>query len=355
MELGRLRRPDEIIGALQDEIRDAVEPFAHMEKAWSTQEMVKRISKYIMKAVAIPDINALPWQEVTKSFIASAMASYAASCQDKAWFFETDLSSAFLLVSWECLVGHGHKPKGQKYEELRRLVQQESEEHLEEALLSKAMWNATQKSFTESTVRSKVFRTLQKTYKPCLLETMEDPRPLEDLKRVETFTRKWLEDSISRVWSAVEGSDELNESNVMRLMRNLVAPFGDSHPFSCIPPCLTRSIGRPPRHWHYIPWLVENLFRSLRLSLGREGGATKRRKTVKTPEEEDTMPGLENPLLNPCDREQEVEAAGTLLKPATGMKSEPMAEDSVSGTTAPQSQSGDSTPRQWQSLESAVW
>lgn len=56
----------------------------------------------------------------------------------------------------------------------------------------------------------------------------------------------------------------ITEINVYCLFQNLVAPFGDDVPFSCIPLTFTQRIGRPPRRWPFIRMAVEELFRTWR-------------------------------------------------------------------------------------------
>lgn len=79
---------------------------------------------------------------------------------------------------------------------------------------------------------------------------------------------------MSRAWSAMESSTLLSEATVCRLFHNLMAPFGDDHPFSCIPGGLTERIGRPPKTWDFITTCVQQVFRNW----ASEGRAVKRRK-----------------------------------------------------------------------------
>jgi len=75
----------------------------------------------------------------------------------------------------------------------------------------------------------------------------------------------WLDDSMRRAWSAVEFPEKtITEINVYCLFQNLVAPFGDDVPFSCIPVAFIERIGRPPRRWPFIRTAVEELFRTWR-------------------------------------------------------------------------------------------
>merc|ERR1740124_1141958 len=67
---------------------------------------------------------------------------------------------------------------------------------------------------------------------------------------------------MGRAWSSMDSSALLSEATVCRLFQNLTAPFGDSHPFSCIPGGLTERIGRPPRTWEFLATCVQQLFRT---------------------------------------------------------------------------------------------
>merc|ERR1712194_756047 len=87
---------------------------------------------------------------------------------------------------------------------------------------------------------------------------------------VELFTRNWMENSMSRAWQAIENSPKLlSQETIVRLFQHLLAPFGDEHPFSCVPAALTQRIGRPPRDWPYL-W---NEARRLCLSWGQPASA----------------------------------------------------------------------------------
>jgi len=80
---------------------------------------------------------------------------------------------------------------------------------------------------------------------------------------VEDFMKKWLDDSMRRAWSAIQSNESIiTEGNVCRLFQHLMAPFGNDHPFCCIPVVFTRKIGQPPREWPFIRTAVKDLFRS---------------------------------------------------------------------------------------------
>lgn len=244
---------------LQNIVGEAVNPIAHLEKTWSQSELTKRVVRYIFNAAKSPELISMPWNEAAKKLVEHAMHGYCAACQEKPWFFEIDLAPAFASAAWELLSASG-KPRI-RYAELHEFVVQEYEEILDRTLLMKAMWDATNATFSDGNVRSKVYNALFRAYQPALDECLMDKRPMEELQRVELFTKRWVDDSMRRAWSSVENSERtITEANVSRLFQNLVAPFGDNHPFSCIPAVLTESIGRPPRDWGYIRTVVTHLF-----------------------------------------------------------------------------------------------
>jgi hypothetical protein len=48
--------------------------------------------------------------------------------------------------------------------------------------------------------------------------------------------KRWINESMQRCWNSVPDSERvITENSVTRLFANLVAPFGEDHPFSCIP------------------------------------------------------------------------------------------------------------------------
>mmetsp|Transcript_27090 Transcript_27090/g.59011 ORF Transcript_27090/g.59011 Transcript_27090/m.59011 type:complete len:118 (+) Transcript_27090:3-356(+) len=68
------------------------------------------------------------------------------------------------------------------------------------------------------------------------------------------------------------GSDVLTLEAVVRLFQNLVAPYGEDHPFSCVPALLTQKIGRPPRSWPFLRRVAKQLLRSWHMPLGPLAG-----------------------------------------------------------------------------------
>merc|ERR1719221_814462 len=66
---------------------------------------------------------------------------------------------------------------------------------------------------------------------------------------------------MNRAWQAIDNSERIvTHDSVVQLFQNLLAPFGEEHPFSCIPAALTLNIGRPPSDWPFIRQNANKLF-----------------------------------------------------------------------------------------------
>jgi len=225
---------------------------------------------------------------------------YCAACQEKKWFFEIDLAPAFTSAAWEILKfqARGANPRHVRFPELQEVVVNEYEEKLDRILLIKAMWDATSATFgsDDSKVQSKVYNALHKAYQGALDECIMDSRPLGDLEKVEMFTKRWIDDSMRRAWSSIEGSDRIiTPQTVISLFRNLVAPFGADHPFSCVPANLIDNIGRPPSDWPFIKHTVSHMFTVWRQeTAGPSSGKRRKTKSGHAPGGEDEdMPPLD--------------------------------------------------------------
>merc|ERR1712232_20145 len=98
----------------------------------------------------------------------------------------------------------------------------------------------------------------------------------QELQRVETFARKWIDDSICRAWGALEQQESTLHETLSQVFLRMVAPWGEDEPFTCIPGVLIENIGRPPSDWSFIPEAVGQVL--TRWNEGASGGSTKKRK-----------------------------------------------------------------------------
>ncbi len=255
-------------------VGEAVDEVKHDEMKWSQSEMVKRIVNYIYKGCKDPDLMSKKWQDVAVGVVTTAMHSYMAACGERPWFYQLRLGHAFTSAVWELLQGSG-RPRA-NFRDVQEFVMQEFESHLDKSLLTKAMWDAISSTFNDHTIRGRLFKAVSATYYTVLDELLADSRPAEEARKVERFTKRWVESAMSRAWTSLENSEQvLTPGNVSRLFQNLIAPFGESHEYSCIPIMFIETIGRPPRNWKFLRMTVQNMFRSWKE--GSNGAQTAKR------------------------------------------------------------------------------
>mmetsp|Transcript_58764 Transcript_58764/g.93305 ORF Transcript_58764/g.93305 Transcript_58764/m.93305 type:complete len:419 (+) Transcript_58764:119-1375(+) len=247
---------------LYRDVPKAVEPVHHLEETWTEGEMVKRIVKHIYNSAKATELPKLSGQEAIKKLVQTAMERYSAACQEKKWFFEIDLVEVFLNVVWTLRL----VPR-QRYENVSDMVRSEYEAFLDRCLLMKGIQHACRSTFDDDVIVGKLYNALSRTWENAVDEVAMDMRPISDTERMKTCLKKWMEASMQRAWSAVDSSLEpadrkFNESNVKRLFGHLVRPFGDNHPYSCLPEMWFGQGGAPARSWPYIGQCVHNMFLS---------------------------------------------------------------------------------------------
>lgn len=236
--------------AMSNSVWKATQKLARMEKEWDHKEFAKRITKYIYKAASAPELMTLPWDQAAAQFVESAMHGYSAACGDRQWFFDLDLAPTFGAAYWEIFTGTGQRAQ---WSEVEAVLNGKYEELMDACLLEKAIWDSAGLLIKDESLRNKLYKALKNSHETAYKEAINDPRPMEDLARVEIFCRAWIETSMGKAWSALEtAGDLMSLDNLVWLFQDLVAPFGEDHPFSCVPAALTLSIGRPPRDWPFL-------------------------------------------------------------------------------------------------------
>jgi len=238
---------------LRTNISDAIQSIGELEDEWTEEETLECIVKSFQKAGHMPELLALPWAQAVAHFVEHAMRGYAAACCDRPWFFQLDLAEAIRAALWEILSASRSIPLPM-YRELEITANESYEELMDAMLMDKALWEATAVTFRDEHICSKVFRCLHASHGAAVAEACDDTRPLGELQRVEVFIRRWMEESMCAAWQALQdcGNEQLEESSIAALFQQLVTPFGEDHPFSCVPFVLTKGIGRPPSNWPLI-------------------------------------------------------------------------------------------------------
>lgn len=263
---------------LYHQVGEAVEPVADLEREWSQRKMTRRIVRYIYKAAKKEDLTKLCWSECVKKLVSSTMDTYAAECQERDWFFEINLTPAFVSAAWELSKS---RQQGMSAERLDELVHMEYESVLDRILLITAMWRAANNAFSDHSVVSKVYDAVLESYDMVLDEAIVQNRPIPDHTRMRHFTKRWIHESMQCCWNSVDNADggTITERSVTTLFANLVAPLGDDHPYSCIPNTFYPDGDRPHRNWRYIRHTVKRMFDSW--ARGQSAPSSKRRKKNK--------------------------------------------------------------------------
>ena len=264
---------------LQLSVAEAVQLVVNMESAWSPPEMTNRIVGYIARAV----LKELPLSspEAMMKMVDSAMQSFSAACQNKPWFYEINLVNAFvgviMVVEKQEGCSHGYI---QEMESLYDMVRLQYEAYQDRILLNRAMWDSVGATFKDDKVAAKVYKALSNTWDSVLQESMAEPLSVPDMTRMQNFIKRWMQMSMWRCW------DIVNSENVTLLFENCVRPFGNDHPFSCIPHILyIRSRNLPPKNWSYIRDEAENMFDQW-ASMKR----TKYKRNIRSDPEEENKP-----------------------------------------------------------------
>ena len=234
------------------------------------------------KAAQAPELLAMPWEQAARQFVDRAMQGYSTAYSERPWFFELELGQTVCAGLWELLRSSRADPC-RNSQAMERVVIARYESSMDTLILEKAMWDATMATFPDQAVGPKVYKALLRVRAAALEKAMpagardckagrggkgrmlSDRMRQEALEKVENFLKEWMESAMSRAWQAVDHSDSLiTEVSVLRLFQSLVAPFGEDHPFSCVPADLTEAIGRPPHDWPFLRKAVRAMFASWR-------------------------------------------------------------------------------------------
>ncbi|CAE7480030.1 unnamed protein product, partial [Symbiodinium pilosum] len=252
---------ERVHNALQKAVNKATKKIADQEKDWDQVELCKRIVRYLYKGAQAPELLTLHWHQAAEQFVDTAMQGFTAACGDKPWFFDMDLTSAFGMAFWEILTGSRQRAQ---WSEVEAVLNSKYEQLMDLCLLEKAMWDSAGSLIPDQEpLRNKLYKALKTSHEAAFREASEAPR-LGDLQRVEHFTRTWIDGTISKSYSVLEQAEGnlMNEDSIVLLYQELLAPFGEEHPFSCIPAVLTQSIGRPPRDWDFLQEAVRQFFQT---------------------------------------------------------------------------------------------
>jgi len=262
--------------ALSEGVWAAVQFAGPVEPTWTPQELSKRVTRYLSKGAHSPDLLTMPWDEAVGRYLDRAMQSYTSACGDRPWFLDLDLTQALGGAAWALVQGSPARPRPQRAEVLQ-MAARGFLDRLHRSRLDKALWEVLEANFdVEKPVLSKMYGFLSRSYDQALKNMSTDTRPVWGLKRAEMFMKMWMNDSMSRTWTALPEPETLiTEDSVTWLFECLLAPFGVEDPYSCVPEWLLGDAARrKPKHWGFVRPAVQALFRSW----DQPGPAVKRRR-----------------------------------------------------------------------------
>lgn len=256
---------EKLHGVLYDEVGPVAKACFMLEKKWSESEMTRRIVGYLYKSACNPELVKMDWKDCCTAFVNGAMNAYAASCHARNWFYKIQLAPVFGRAAVEILTASvaANLPS---WEDVNERAIEGYNCYLDECCTQKGIWTSVTKFFPfcpGDKLASRISSVLQKTHKQACDHVLEDSRLEDDVDRVEAFVKKWMEDSLPRIWMVL-GSDarrrSLTPAVAEKLFHQLIAPFGLSHDFSCLPIVLWEAIGRPGSDWKFVAETARNIF-----------------------------------------------------------------------------------------------
>ena len=198
------------------------------DNTWTKSQLIHRIVHTFNEAVLQLDLNSRNWRNVVKSFITYGMETHARTFQSKPWFFEIDLVPVLTSAAWIILGETRIWFIPMNRQEIEDEVLQNYEDALDRVVMVKALWDASKATFPgQDVIINKVYTALCKTQGDAIDKASGN---------IFGFMRCWINDFMAKCWYSLQNPKNiLTEESVTRLFNNLVSPFGDDHPFTCIP------------------------------------------------------------------------------------------------------------------------
>jgi hypothetical protein len=247
--------------AIYPQVWEAVQKIMHLEETHEEKNLVKRIVKYMHKAACDETLVTLEWDKMCRHLAKNMFTqSGYTSLGECEWFFTIDLTQALLSAALVLLPAAGWRvpPQQAQYE-----ISQAYHAQLDRITLEKALWEMCENLYgDDEKVRTKVYNAMIRSYEPAVEKVLNDMTPMDEIERVQIFTKAWIEDATCRAWGGLHDQAEevLNHENLVNMFDHLLRPFGEDHEFSAIPRVLCAEHGPPPPGWDFLPQVVEDLF-----------------------------------------------------------------------------------------------
>ena len=256
---------EQVLGRIHDSIYtpvwEAVQKIMHLEPNLEKGNLAKKIVKFMNRAASDESLMTLEWDSLCEKLVQNMCGGgYAFSLGESEWFNEIDLSPALTAAAMVLLPAAGWRVPAQQAHEL---ISSACQAQLDKKTLEKAMWEMCENLFgDDEKVRSKMYNAISRSYEPAVETAKKDLTPQEDIVRVESFMRAWIDDAACRAWGGLheQAEEVMTQDTLVSIFDHLLQPFGEEHEFSAIPRIFTEEIGPPPPGWDFIPTVVEDLF-----------------------------------------------------------------------------------------------
>lgn len=269
---------EELLSCVHDAIGksvwDAVGQIMHLEPNWSEDQLSKRIVKYIYKSASDEKLLDMEWDQLCENLTKGMFHGFSSSCGESEWFHTIDLAPALSAAALVLLPAAGWHVSPQQ---AHHTVLMAYQHNLDRRTLEKVLWEMVQNLFDDEKVRTKIFNAISRSFEPARERARNDLTPQEEITRVETFMKSWIDDCACRAWGGLgdQAEEYVNHETLVQMFDHVLQPFGDDHPFSAVPREFTETMGAPPPGWDFIPQAVEDLFNNWAAS---ESMPKKRRK-----------------------------------------------------------------------------
>lgn len=257
------------IPGLQEALLEALAPCAHMDPAWSIDEMVKRVHAYFTKAAkkyesderAAGRGTAVQAQALIEEFTSNALGAVGAACYEKPWFTEADFSGALMVTAMYTFRG------GKLFSRtlgpiLKRYVDDGVFRYREEERIQKAMWDAVEVSGLAESYQKKAAKHLQVAYDDAHMSAPygSTTASTPELGLVQDFVKAWMTQFVSKSWDVLENGVTGGKDEQFAFLTTLFQYLTDPDR-SCLPHDLTAQLeSPPPESWGFIGEMAMKIF-----------------------------------------------------------------------------------------------
>lgn len=260
------------IPGLQEALLEALAPVAHMDPAWTIDEMMKRVHSYFTKAAkkyegderAAARGTSVQAQALIEEFVSNALGAVGAACYDKQWFTEADFSGALMVTAMFTFRG-GKLFSRTLGPVLKRYVDDGVFRYREEERIQKAMWDAVEVSGLADNYQKKACKQLQVAYDDAHMAAPygSSTAATPELGLVQDFVSCWMKSFVAKSWDVLENGVTGGKDEQFAFLTTLFQYLTDPNR-SCLPHDLAAQLETPPpESWGYIGECAMKIFQEM--------------------------------------------------------------------------------------------